>query len=90
MMRLLVFVVLDLFTVTQVGEGAKLLASKSRLNTDVPWKGETGPYSTMFTMLAQVLYALDVELSDEFFPLEDFFDIVSWDAQCQMGSDCTC
>ena len=31
----------------------------------------------MSTMLAQVLYVLDVELSDEFFPLEDFFDIVS-------------
>ena len=28
-------------------------------------------------MLAQVMYVLDVELSDEFFPLEDFFDIVS-------------
>ena len=77
MMRLLVFVVLDLFTVAQAGEGAKLLASKSLLNTDVPWKGEPWPYSTTSTMLARVLCVLDVELSDDFFPLEDFFDIVS-------------
>ena len=28
-------------------------------------------------MLARVLCVLDVELSDDFFPLEDFFDIVS-------------
>lgn len=76
-MRLLVFVVLDLFTVTQAGEWAKLLASKSLLNTDVPWKGETWPYSTTSTMLARVLCVLDVELSDDFFPLEVFFDIVS-------------
>ena len=41
MMRLLAFVVLDLFTDTQAGEGAKLLASKSLLNSNVPWKGET-------------------------------------------------
>ncbi|KAJ1066514.1 hypothetical protein K5549_007636 [Capra hircus] len=36
-MRLLAFVVLDLFTDTQAGEGAKLLASKSLLNSNVPW-----------------------------------------------------
>uniref|UniRef100_A0A2K6V406 Signal sequence receptor subunit 2 n=1 Tax=Saimiri boliviensis boliviensis TaxID=39432 RepID=A0A2K6V406_SAIBB len=71
-MRLLAFVVLALFAVTQAEEGARLLASKSLLNR----------YYNIYNVGSSA--ALDVELSDDSFPPEDFGVVsgmlsVKWD-----------
>ncbi|KAK2100983.1 SWI/SNF and RSC complex subunit Ssr2 [Saguinus oedipus] len=70
MMRLLAFVVLALFAVTQAEEGARLLASKSLLNRyTVEGRDLTVQYN-IYNVGSSA--ALDVELSDDSFPPEDF------------------
>nr|KAF6414475.1 signal sequence receptor subunit 2 [Molossus molossus] len=69
-MRLLVFVVLALFAVTQAEDGARLLASKSLLNRyAVEGRDLTLQYN-IYNVGSSA--ALDVELSDDSFPPEDF------------------
>uniref|UniRef100_A0A2K6SYY8 Signal sequence receptor subunit 2 n=1 Tax=Saimiri boliviensis boliviensis TaxID=39432 RepID=A0A2K6SYY8_SAIBB len=69
-MRLLVFVVLALFAITQAEEGARLLASKSLLNRyAVEGRDLTLQYD-IYNVSSSA--ALDVELSDDSFPPEDF------------------
>nr|XP_024653867.1 translocon-associated protein subunit beta [Macaca nemestrina] len=81
-MRLLVFVVLALFAVTQAEEGARLLASKSLLNRyAVEGRDLTLQYN-IYNVGSSA--ALDVELSDDSFPPEDFGIVsgmlnVKWD-----------
>lgn len=58
------------------GKGAKLLASKSLLNSDVPWKGETWPYSIVYNAGSSAV-CIRCGIIYDVFPLEDFFDIVS-------------
>nr|KAF6316625.1 signal sequence receptor subunit 2 [Pipistrellus kuhlii] len=69
-MRLLAFVVLALLAVTQAEEGARLLASKSLLNRyAVEGRDLTLQYN-IYNVGSSA--ALDVELSDDSFPPEDF------------------
>uniref|UniRef100_A0A8C9GDN9 Translocon-associated protein subunit beta n=1 Tax=Piliocolobus tephrosceles TaxID=591936 RepID=A0A8C9GDN9_9PRIM len=81
-MRLLAFVVLTLFAVTQAEEGARLLASKSLLNRyAVEGRDLTLQYN-IYNVGSSA--ALDVELSDDSFPPEDFGIVsgmlnVKWD-----------
>uniref|UniRef100_H0XGG4 Signal sequence receptor subunit 2 n=1 Tax=Otolemur garnettii TaxID=30611 RepID=H0XGG4_OTOGA len=81
-MRLLAFVVLALFAVTQAEEGARLLASKSLLNRyAVEGRDLTLQYN-IYNVGSSA--ALDVELSDDSFPPEDFGIVsgmlnVKWD-----------
>ncbi|XP_031509522.1 translocon-associated protein subunit beta isoform X2 [Papio anubis] len=81
-MRLLAFVVLALFAVSQAEEGARLLASKSLLNRyAVEGRDLTLQYN-IYNVGSSA--ALDVELSDDSFPPEDFGIVsgmlnVKWD-----------
>ncbi|XP_045439258.1 ubiquilin-4 isoform X4 [Pipistrellus kuhlii] len=81
-MRLLAFVVLALLAVTQAEEGARLLASKSLLNRyAVEGRDLTLQYN-IYNVGSSA--ALDVELSDDSFPPEDFGIVsgmlnVKWD-----------
>uniref|UniRef100_A0A8C2NHU4 Signal sequence receptor subunit 2 n=2 Tax=Capra hircus TaxID=9925 RepID=A0A8C2NHU4_CAPHI len=81
-MRLLAFAVLALFAVTQAEEGARLLASKSLLNRyAVEGRDLTLQYN-IYNVGSSA--ALDVELSDDSFPPEDFGIVsgmlnVKWD-----------
>ncbi|XP_032010103.1 translocon-associated protein subunit beta [Hylobates moloch] len=81
-MRLLSFVVLALFAVTRAEEGARLLASKSLLNRyAVEGRDLTLQYN-IYNVGSSA--ALDVELSDDSFPPEDFGIVsgmlnVKWD-----------
>ncbi|XP_012870491.1 PREDICTED: translocon-associated protein subunit beta [Dipodomys ordii] len=92
MMRLLIFVVLALLTVTQAEEGARLLASKSLLNRyAVEGRDLTLQYN-IYNVGSSA--ALDVELSDDSFPPEDFGIVsgmlnVKWDriAPYPLGCD---
>ncbi|KAJ8794193.1 hypothetical protein J1605_003339 [Eschrichtius robustus] len=69
-MRLLAFLALALFAVTQAEEGARLLASKSLLNRyAVEGRDLTLQYN-IYNVGSSA--ALDVELSDDSFPPEDF------------------
>ncbi|XP_006895836.1 PREDICTED: translocon-associated protein subunit beta [Elephantulus edwardii] len=81
-MRWLAFLVFALFTVTQAEEGARLLASKSLLNRyAVEGRDLTLQYN-IYNVGSSA--ALDVELSDDSFPPEDFGIVsgmlnVKWD-----------
>ncbi|TKC38687.1 hypothetical protein EI555_016789, partial [Monodon monoceros] len=81
-MRLLAFLALALFAVTQAEEGARLLASKSLLNRyAVEGRDLTLQYN-IYNVGSSA--ALDVELSDDSFPPEDFGIVsgmlnVKWD-----------
>uniref|UniRef100_A0A5F8GCH0 Signal sequence receptor subunit 2 n=1 Tax=Monodelphis domestica TaxID=13616 RepID=A0A5F8GCH0_MONDO len=81
-MRLLVFAVLCLFSTAKSEEGARLLASKSLLNRyAVEGKDLTLQYN-IYNVGSSA--ALDVELSDDSFPPEDFGIVsgmlnVKWD-----------
>nr|KAF6398110.1 signal sequence receptor subunit 2 [Rousettus aegyptiacus] len=69
-MKLLAFAVLALLTVTRAEEGARLLASKSLLNRyAVEGRDLTLQYN-IYNVGSSA--ALDVELSDDSFPPEDF------------------
>ncbi|XP_032254224.1 translocon-associated protein subunit beta [Phoca vitulina] len=82
MMRLLVSVLLALFAVSHAEDGARLLASKSLLNRyAVEGRDLTLQYS-IYNVGSSA--ALDVELSDDSFPPEDFGIVsgmlnVKWD-----------
>ncbi|XP_023390095.1 LOW QUALITY PROTEIN: translocon-associated protein subunit beta [Pteropus vampyrus] len=87
-MKLLAFAVLALLAVTQAEEGARLLASKSLLNRyAVEGRDLTLQYN-IYNVGSSA--ALDVELSDDSFPPEDFGIVsgmlnVKWDRIAPAG-----